>query len=213
MTQDHDDNLARAEDALVAQALGDAGVTCKSVYDLVNSSQPYAEAIPVLVQLLPKVKSSRVKEGIARALTVKAARPKAAQALIKEFAAAPMATYAQQDTKWAIGNALSITADDSVFSEIVCNFDDARHGWTRSMLALALCNMKSHRAEAIEILLRKLDDPDVGVNAMIALGRLRVTEARSGVSRYLGHSDPWVRRHARRAMAKINAGTEEEVSG
>ena len=63
------------EDAIVAEALRGAGVRVRggevrSVYDLVNTKEPYPKAIPVLLEFLPRVTNHRIKEGVARALGV-----------------------------------------------------------------------------------------------------------------------------------------------
>ena len=73
------------EDEMVAEALRAVGVQVRSVYDLVNTKESYPEAIPVLLELLPRVRNDRIKEGVVRALTVREARPVAAKPLIREF--------------------------------------------------------------------------------------------------------------------------------
>ncbi|MEO0249525.1 MAG: hypothetical protein ABIN58_08295, partial [candidate division WOR-3 bacterium] len=63
------------EDQVIVCALRDeAGLEVSSVWDLVNTSEPYPEAIPVLIKLLSQIEEPHMKEGIVRALTVKEAR-------------------------------------------------------------------------------------------------------------------------------------------
>lgn len=192
------------EDQMVVTALADVGIAAVSVYDLVNSGRAYTEAIPILIKLLPKVHHDRIKEGVARALTVKEARPTAVPVLIAEFQRAPDENDSQRVTKWTIGNALSVVADDSVYESIVALLRNKKHGWSRGGLPFALCNMKKHREQAVQHLIQLLDDSDVGVAAMMALGKLRVKAARSRVESFLKDPDPWVRREAKRALAKID---------
>lgn len=196
--------LLEKEDRMVAQALKKVGLRVKSIYDLVNSKQTYPQAIPILIDLLPKVRHDRIKEGVARALTAKEARPIAARPLMDEFRAMNPETESARMTKWAIGNALSVVADDSVFEEMSALVRDKSHGWARSMLALALCNMQEHRDQAIQLLLDLLRDKDVGVQAMIALGNLHVKRARAKIEAFLRDQDSWVRQEAKRALAKID---------
>ncbi len=203
MNRGHADQLGK-EDKIVVQALRTAGLRIKSVYDLVNTKASYPEAIPVLINMLPKVHHDRIKEGIARALTVQEARPIAAQALVREFLRMPSDTESQEHTKWAIGNALSVVADDSVFGDIATLISDKRHGSARAMLLHALCNMREHREQAVHLLMDSLADDKIGVQAMIALGKLRVKKARVGIERFLKDLDPWVRQEAKRALAKID---------
>jgi HEAT repeat protein len=192
------------EDALVAAALRTAGVDVRSVYDLVNTNEPYPEAIPVLLEYLPKVRNEIIKAGVARALTVGEARPVAAKPLIREFLTFPSETEKQQHTKWAIGNALSVVADDSVFEEVLALLTDQRHGWTRSGVVEALVGMRIHRNRAVAALMGFLDDKDLATQAVIALGNLRVPEARPRIEPFLKHPDPWVRQQTKRALAKID---------
>jgi hypothetical protein len=192
------------EDQMAVEALRTVGVEVRGVWDLVNTKEPYPEAIGVLLDLLQQVQNIRIKEGVARALAVPEARPVAARPLIKEFLDFPSKTKKQQHTKWAIGYALSVVADDSVFEDVLVLLNDPRHAWTRSGVVGALCNMKAHRDRAIEALLGFLQDEDLGVQAVIALGNLRVRKARPRIEPFLKHSDSWVRQQTKRALAKID---------
>jgi HEAT repeat protein len=197
-------NIQKREDAMVVAALKDVGVNANSVYDLVNSKQPYPQAIPVLLKFLPSVSDDRIKEGIARALGVEEAKPMAAETLIREFKNYLSETPSQQHTKWAIGNALATVADDSVFYEVVSLLHNKTQGSARSSVVPALCNMVMHRERAIALLMKLLDDDEVKVQAMIALGNLRVSEARPRIEVFLRHNDSWVRQQAQRAISKID---------
>jgi HEAT repeat protein len=197
-------DVLKREDAMVVAALRDVGIIASSVYDLVNSREPYPQAIPVLLKFLPYVSNDRIKEGVARALGVKEAKPIAAETLIREFEKYPSETPSQQHTKWAIAHALATVADDSVFHEIVSLLDDKAQGWARSGMVPALCNMVMHRERAITLLMKLLDDDEVKVQAMIALGNLRVLQARARIEVFLKHNDSWVRRQAKRAILKID---------
>src|SRR5262249_14407375 len=202
----------KEEGAMVVAALRKAGVNANSVYDLVNSKRSYPKAIPVLVEFLSKVSDDRIKEGVARALGVKEAKGIAAKPLIREFERYPSETPSQKHTKWAIGNALTAIADDSVFYEIVTLINRKGDGQPRSSLVPALCNMVAHREQAIEILMKLLDDEDLKVQAMIALGNLRILQARPKIEPFLRHSDSWVRQQAKRALLKIDKAKQRRQS-
>jgi hypothetical protein len=62
--------LDRDEKPLV-KALGEAGVRGESVWDLVNTSEPYPKAMPVLIEHLRGSYHPRTLEGIARSLAVR----------------------------------------------------------------------------------------------------------------------------------------------
>jgi hypothetical protein len=65
------DNEWRAAEAPLVAELRDAGFDVKSAWDLVNTPQPYPEALPILLKHLVRPYPDRVREGIARALAVR----------------------------------------------------------------------------------------------------------------------------------------------
>lgn len=186
------------EDHIVVKALQKVGIEVQSVYDLVNTSQSYEAAIPVLLELLPKVKEEVIKEGIVRALTVKEARCRASRPLLHEFKGVDCH---QVNLKWAIGNALSMVADDDVFAEIVDLAKDKKHGQAREMLMLALANMKN--PEVVDVLIEFLKDEEVAGHAITALGKLKATKAQKTIEPFLDHQKTWIRKEASKALVKI----------
>ncbi|MGH9247872.1 MAG: hypothetical protein ACRD29_26875, partial [Acidimicrobiales bacterium] len=76
----------------------------------------YREAVPILLRWLPRFENPENRELVVRALSVPFARLEALQPLIDEF---PRATADGWTFGWAVGNALSVIADDSVFDQIV----------------------------------------------------------------------------------------------
>jgi len=70
------------------------------------------------------------------------------------------------DPQWAIGNALWIVADDSVFEDIAALAADPKHGKAREMVVVALGNMQN--PEAVEVLRRLLRDDQVAGHAVMA---------------------------------------------
>ena len=195
-----DENFQKTfqDDLIVVKALQKVGIEVQSVYDLVNSSQSYKGAIPVLLKLLPKVKEQVIKEGVARALTVKEARGLASRPLLNEFLSADSS---QLNLKWVIGNALSMVAEDDVFEEIVDLATDKKHGQAREMLMLALANMKHPRA--VDVLIELLKDEEVAGHAIMALGKLKAAKAQKAIEVFLDHQKTWIRKEASRALSKI----------
>lgn len=193
------DSWMHREDEVVVSALAQAGIAAKSVYDLVNSREPYPEAIAVLIEMLPVVQHRIIKEGVVRALTVKEAKPIAARPLLDEFRKAePEADM----LKWAIANALTVVADDRVFDDIVELLRDKSHGHTREMLAWSLGNMRDPRA--VDVLVEMLDDEEVAGHAIYALGKLKAKSARAKIERFLDHPKTWFRNEAKKALRKID---------
>ena len=191
----------------VVRALQETGLAVESVYDLVNSPRPYPQAIPVLLRLLGDVEDDRTKEGIVRALGVKEARGVAAPALIEEFKRIdPEQTGSRQDLKWAIGNALSVVMDETVFDDVAQLLRDKRHGDAREMLVLGVARLKDRRSEGL--LMQLLDDDELAGHAIIALGRLKAKRARPRIEQYLQHTKPWIRREARKALERIDRASK-----
>lgn len=186
--------------ALLAE-LAEAGFLVDSLDVFIHTNLDYRAAIPILMRWLPRISDRRVKEGIVRSLTVKWAKPLAAPLLIEEFLRAGDPWHG---LKWAIGNALSVVADDSVFEDLVRLVRDKSHGRAREMLAVALANMRN--PQAIDVLIELLDDEDIAGHALLALRKLgkKAATARPHIERFLNHPKTWIRKEAQRALAKMD---------
>jgi HEAT repeat protein len=179
--------------------LKEAGVDVASAgYLLQGSKAEYQQAVPILLKWLPRIENRYVKEDIVRTLTMKWAGPQAAPPLIKEFERRDD----ELGVKWTIGNALSVVADDSVYDEIARIARDKTHGRAREMITYALGNMKN--PAAVDVLCDLLDDNDVAGHALRPLGKLRASKARAKIELFLNHPKGWVRKEAKRALAKID---------
>lgn len=192
----------------LARDLRAAGLPISDLWQLVNAKTQYKAAIPVLIDWLRNVErrvpgpdQPRVREGLVRALSVPAARPGAAPALIEEFRKA--ADPSETGLGWVVGNALSVVADDSVFDEISGLVRDPGYGKARQMIVLGLGRSKDPRA--VPLLVGLLGDEDVAAHAVMALGRLRPVGARPAVERLLDHPQALVRREAKKALARLPA--------
>jgi HEAT repeat protein len=204
MNADPDDLLA-AEDARITEALRVADFRVGSIFDLVNSQEPYPSAVPVLVRLLRDVRHDRIKEGVARALTVPGAKSFVGS-LIDEFRRMEPNAAPGEHAKWAIGNAISVAGHDDVFDEVVALMRDVRHGWTRAMLPLAMLRMKKHRAEAVRELIASLSDDEIALQSVAALVRLKAPEAIDALKRLTSHTNKDVQQAAAKALKKAGEG-------
>jgi HEAT repeat protein len=181
-----------------------AGVSNGDVWWLVNTSERYPAAIPVLLEWLaaldervPAEGRELLREGIVRALTVAEARPVAAPLLIDQFR-----QVADPNLRWVIGNALEVVADDSVFDQAAELATQTKYGTARQMVVLGFG--RSNKPEAVPLLIALLDDDDVAAHAAMALGRLKAPEAQPALERQLASPRPLVRREARKALARIS---------
>jgi HEAT repeat protein len=197
------------EDRRVVTALRRVGVRIDGIYDLVNRPKTPDAALPVLVMHLGETEQPRIKEGIVRALSVREARGLAGPALIREFRKLPFEpprADAAQALKWAIANALSVTATDDLFEDIADLALDRRHGRARNPLAEALSIIDHPRVDGV--LLRLLDDDQVFGHAIVALGRRRTHAAAERIEPFLSHREAWIRTAARKALRRIDTAKE-----
>jgi hypothetical protein len=210
-----------ADERPVLDALADSGLRLRRLADLINRDDiDYAGQVPVLIEWLPRVRYAPVKSGIARALTVRAARPAAAAALLHELRQAPheepplprdadpferTANSNVRLLRQALGNALAFTADRSHFDAIAQLIQDPETGSARPSLIEYLGRFRDQRAQAIPILQRLLTDDDLGRYALKPLAKLRAVGARPDIERFLHHEQDWVRRDAKRALARLGA--------
>ncbi len=151
----------------VLKELSKVGIQVEWISDLYSQKLINKKCIPILLHWLPLVENKDVKEDIVRALSIPWAKPIAAPVLIKEFR--KLRNFEFQGLKWAIGNALAVVADDTVFTDIVDLVSDRRYGRSREMLVVALGNMKDLRSQ--HILINLLEDDEVVGYAIMALGR------------------------------------------
>jgi len=147
------------------------GIGCKleSVWDLVNTSIKYTEAIPVLLKHLSLPYSDRTREGIARSLAVP--EPEVREAwpmLVAEYRKASMGfgIIAPGDTKQfrlgakdALACVLSVSVTDETLKELISIAKDRTQGDSRILLLSALRKSKNPLAkQAIKDL---ASDPDL----------------------------------------------------
>jgi hypothetical protein len=193
--REHLERYAAAERP-VLDALGEAGLRVKRLPDLINRDIDYDAQVGVLIEWLPRVSYPPAQDTVARALTVPAARPAAADPLLAELRKAP---------RDPLAFALAYTADASHFDAIAQLIEDPSIGSARSsLIEHYIGRFPSRRDDAIPILRRLLADDDLGRYSLAPLARLRAAEARPEIERFLEHDQEWVRRAARRALAKLD---------
>ena len=148
--------------------LYEAGFLVDSVWDFVNTSDDYEEAIPILVKHLPYKYMERNKEGIVRALAVKKAKGIVNAALIDEYNNTPPERHYY---RWAIGNTLNYIVTKEDVDKIIPIVLDKRNGDSRDMFIKALSKFKTEKV--VETLKKLLDDSEVAPYAIKALKRMK----------------------------------------
>jgi hypothetical protein len=160
----------------------------------------YAAATPVLLEWLPRVRTSLAKELVATSLAHKGAKGVATGPLIEAFLEAPPGEH---HLKWAIASALHDVVTPPDFDRIVELAADRRHGRARQMLVYMLWRVKTERA--LDVVLASLEDEDVARHAMSALRRTVGNErAREHVAPLVEHPSPHVARAAHDALKRID---------
>jgi hypothetical protein len=154
----------RAETSLVEE-LKAAGFAVDSAWDLVNTSAPYPDALPILVDHLQRTYPSRVREGIARALAVP--QSKFAWDVLTRL----YRDEGERDAKDGLAVAISVVADDEVIDEVLALVRDERHGPSRILLLGALERSEDPRARAA--LMELGTDAELKKEIQIVLRRLK----------------------------------------
>lgn len=130
----------------------------QSVWDFVNTDDPYPDAVPILLHHLSKPYPGAVREGIARALSVPEARYACSQ-LIEAYRPEPPAVAGEMSAKQGLSVALAALADDAVIDDVLEVFQDKEECESRMSLVAALEKSKDPRAT--EALLALRDNPIV----------------------------------------------------
>jgi hypothetical protein len=151
-----------AELPIVAE-LRQNGLKVRSVWDLVNTSQRYPNAIATLVAHLTRAYPPAVREGIARALAVKEAAPY--WQLLADCFASEREPRAREGLAVAVAGATT----PETLPQLIALISDPRHGSSRVLLVGALEYSTDPKAEAA--LLSLADDPDLTIEVNEALTR------------------------------------------
>jgi hypothetical protein len=145
----------RDEEKPTVTELRNLGWNVNSVWDLVNTSDRYELAIPILLKHLALPYSDRTREGIARALAVPDARY-AWPTLVVEYRKAPMGrgVVAPGDAKElplhakdGLAVAVSATATDATIEELIALARDPSLGESRVLLLRGIRKSKSPLAK------------------------------------------------------------------
>lgn len=188
----------------IIKELNEVGVTVTSIDNVLSPIRTYSEylkMLPILLRWFKKEDNSDVKGVLARILTIKWANPDALQPLIEEFEKIPN-NWIWHESKWAIGNALAVIADDSILEDLVKIVTTKEHGSAREMVVVALGNMKKeeNKKSAIDILIKLLDDEEVVGHALIALRKLKAVETEKYIKKFTDYPQTWIRNEAKRTL-------------
>ncbi|MEM9345857.1 MAG: hypothetical protein AAGB26_04485 [Planctomycetota bacterium] len=138
----------------LVEELNACGYSLKSVWDLVNTEDSYADLIPLLIKHLDIDHCPEIFEGIIRALITTDAigyGPK----LISKFCEQPKG---HSEIKWLLGSAIALAATESDFDSILELIHDTSHGLSRADLPIGLVAADYNRAYPILKQLENVSD-------------------------------------------------------
>lgn len=139
--------------------LSQIGIWIKSVWDLVNTSASYPEAVPILVKYLSEPYHLRNKEGIVRSLAVKEAKGVANKAIMDEYLRTPKEGPDQPGIyyyRWVFGNTMSVIVTKDDLDEMIEIVLDESNGDSRDSFVDALGKLKSPKV--IDVLNQLVND-------------------------------------------------------
>ncbi len=188
----------QAEQKELIRDMAEKGFVISSVWDLVNSGNTYEKGIPILVKHLAMPYSSKVKEGIVRALAVKEAKGKANMSLIHLYHNLPKSEYS---LRWAIGNTISVLVTKNDIESILTIVSNRDNGSSRQMFIKALTKFSSDKV--VDVLLSILFDEDVTLQVLSALEKLKVKKAVDLIKTLLSDKSTNIRKAAEKAIRNI----------
>jgi hypothetical protein len=153
----------RKAEASLIEELREAGLQVDSAWDLVNTSKPYPEALPILLRHLQHPYPDAVREGIARALAVRDAR----------FGWDMLAQFYRDEensnerAKDGLAVAVAVAADESVIDRLISLAKDRRNGSSRILLLRRISRFDDPRARAA--LMELGTDPDLAKQVQVIL--------------------------------------------
>lgn len=140
---------------LLYNQLRDIGVLTNDIWDFVNTSESYPEAIPLLIKHLEKPYHKRNKEGIVRALAVKEAKGIACQAIINEYNRSDKSDF---HYCWTFGNTMNVVINKDYLDQVISIVENPENGESREMFVMALGKFKNNKVR--EVLFKLLNDKD-----------------------------------------------------
>lgn len=189
----------REDEQPLINDLDKVGIKVNSCWDLVNSKSSYKKAIPILLEHLPKPYHIKNKEGIVRALAVKEAKGIACRGILDEYqkSMGEGALY-----RWAFGNTIETIITKDYLEDVLNIVQNKENRSSREMFVMALGKIKSLQAE--EVLMGLLEDEEVVLHAIFALGKLRSQKSKAEIEKRMTHKNKFVRAEAKKALKKIN---------
>lgn len=160
--------ILNADEAVLVNELCQAGVIVKSVWDLVNTSEAYPDAIPILVAHLNIPHHPRILEGIIRSLITPCSYPLACGPLIALFESLPPG---DSELKSLAASGIAEACHPKFLEKIIQLINDDSHGRSREYLPQAL--IRGDPSLVLPILEGLKDHPHMGKSARKTLSLVK----------------------------------------
>jgi HEAT repeat protein len=188
--------------ALVKKRFHEAGIPCQ-LSDIAKDN--YTETMTaLLLELFHATSDPMVRSEIGRKLQLSKS-PEVENVLLEAFVEdAPSGAIGHDSFRFSIAGVLEsryAKKSSMVHSYLAIVKNKEKYGRSRQMLVLALAKMKD--AEIDDVLISLLEDEDVSVHAIVALGKRRVAKAASLIRPFESHARPLLRKEAAKALRKI----------
>lgn len=199
--KDLENQLFRNEYDLILSELNKNKILIDEFYDLHKSTKQYKEAIPILINCFPIIKTNHMKEVIIRFLSVPWARnTNAIDLMLKEFYNPEI----DRSIRWAIGNAIDVLASDKNYDEIEKIIKNDDFGSSRQMVVSCLSRMKKNKNKAILLAIESLPKESLTGHAINVLRKMNAYEAAPYIEKYLTHENSFYRKEAKKAIKKFS---------
>ena len=198
--------IRKKENEFIVMELRNAGFKVSDLFDLINFKQTDFGYINLLLDLLDseKVTDPIIKDGIIRAVTVRKAKSIAEEKLLEYYQS--LKTKKEKELiGWSVGNWFEYLYSDSYFDQIKKISADKNNGMSRQMFVLALGKTKKHKSESEKLLLELTFDNQVALHAVIALGKLKLSNSIERLTELTTDKNKTIKKEAIKALNKITA--------
>lgn len=190
---------ANLDEASLAMIMTDMGYPVRTLNELRGVGREYKGVVPLLISWARRVKDPVFLEQIVRTLSVPWAKPTATEIMTELFVSAE--DESNSGLRWAIGNAIDVLYDDSIYDKVAKLVKDPTYGVARQMAVLGLG--RSKRKDASQLLMSLLGDSEVNGHAVQALAKLRDPASKAALESMRHDSRAWVRKAAAKGLSRI----------
>ena len=194
--------MKNIDENLLLSDIAAEGYDVKSIYELENITKKDEVLVPVIIKHINLVEPPNLKEWFVRCLSKKGFYS-ASAFLIEEFKHNINGSY-----KWAIGNAIEIINDPSIYNDLIEIALDRSHKSDREMIVMALGRYKKN-IEVRKVLIDLLSDKDVNGHALEALKKCGEVEDIVYIEPLLSDANPWIKKQAEKAIRQIKKRSEK----